>query len=235
MPTELHRAEDRGHFNHGWLDTAHSFSFADYHNPDRMNFGRLLVLNEDTIQGGSGFGEHFHHDMEIVTIPLSGALRHGDSMGNGSVIRSGDIQIMSAGTGIMHSEFNASSSEPVHLLQIWIIPKTLNLPIRYDEHHFEPSVFQNQFVTIVAPTASPDHLQIHQDATFRLGHFDAGSTIELPIENSSHGLFVFVISGSIDIIGKQLNQSDAIAIHDEKNLRATTHVDSHILTIEVPM
>lgn len=235
MPFEIHRDRERGHVEHGWLKTAHSFSFAHYVNPDRMNFGALLVLNEDTIQPGQGFGEHFHDNMEIVTIPLSGALAHADSMGNGSVIRAGDIQIMSAGTGIMHSERNPSDTEPVHLLQIWIIPRRRHLPTRYEEKTFDAVQFANTFSPVVTPVPSPDSLIIHQDAWFNLGRFDAKRPFEIAPHEPSHGIFLFVISGTVQVQGEALSAGDGIACRDETRISGETIEPTQLLAIEVPM
>ncbi len=235
MPSELHLNTERGHLNHGWLKTAHSFSFAHYVNSARMNFGALLVLNEDTIQPNQGFGEHFHDNMEIITIPLSGALEHHDSMGNGSVIRAGDVQIMSAGTGIMHSEKNPSTDEPVHLLQLWIIPNQQDLPTRYEQMAFDPTRFHNAFTTIASGETSPQHLKIHQDARIQRGNFDAGTEFNLEQTKKEHGTFLFVIEGSVEINGQTLSSGDAFTVWNEGGIHGTTIANSKLLAIEVPM
>lgn len=235
MSFELHLNQARGHVDHGWLKAAHSFSFGSYFNRERMGFGALLVLNEDVIQPGAGFGEHHHDNMEIVTIPLSGALRHGDSMGNSAVIQTGDVQIMSAGTGIMHSERNASETDPVHLLQIWIAPNQQGLPTRYDQLTVKDTLVPNALSLIVSPEPTPGALLIHQDAWFWMGHFEAGRTLDVTAHRSTHGLFAFVMNGSASIQGTALQTGDALAIKHEQDVRGVTNEPSTILFIEVPL
>ena len=235
MSFELHPNTQRGHVDHGWLKAAHSFSFASYFNRERMNFGALLVLNEDVVQPGAGFGEHPHDNMEIVTLPLSGALRHGDSMGNSAVIQAGDAQIMSAGTGIVHSERNASETDPVHLLQIWIAPNQRGLPTRYDQLTVKDTLVQNKLSLIVAPEPTPGALLIHQDAWFWMGHFDAGQAFDVTTHHANNGLFAFVIRGSATIQTNTLGTGDALAIKHEQNVHGITNEPSTILFIEVPL
>lgn len=235
MPTEIVRNADRGHLDHGWLKAAHSFGFARYVNPDRRNFGALLVLNEDVIQPGQGFAEHFHDNMEIVTIPLSGALRHGDNMGNGSVVRAGDVQIMSAGTGILHSEHNASETEPVRLLQCWVIPRERGLKTRYDQMSFGATAFRSDFVTVVAPDAGPGHLQIFQDAWFKLADLDAGKAFSVRREKEGNGMFLFVVSGAVRIGTETLSAGDAFTCWEEEAISGMAVSAALLLLIEVPM
>lgn len=234
MPSFVIRNKDRGHVDHGWLQAAHMFSFARYVNPDRMNFGALLVLNEDTIAPGQGFGEHFHDNMEIVTIPLQGALRHADSLGNGSVIRAGDVQIMSAGTGIMHSEVNASETEPVHLLQIWILPNKRSLKTRYEQSALAATP-ANTWQTIVSPTGEGASFMIHQDAWMHLARCESGADFEISSHVSTHGLFLLIIDGSIEVGADTLTQGDAYATWDERVLKGRATSPAHLLAIEVPM
>ncbi len=235
MSFELHPNRERGHLDHGWLKTAHSFSFAHYVNEKRMNFGTLLVLNEDTIQAGAGFGEHYHDNMEIVTIPLSGSLRHGDSMGNSSIIQTGEVQIMSAGTGLMHSEHNASTTEPVHLLQIWIVPNTRGLPTRYAQLNVKDQLTRNAFHEVVSPIPSPKTLLIHQNAWFSLGNFEAGRPFHASLHDQTYGAFLFVIKGKIQMHGQTIETGDAIALQDELVIDGTVIEPSSLLLIEVPM
>ncbi len=235
MPTELHLNVDRGHVDHGWLRSAHSFSFAEYFNPDRMHFGALLVLNEDVIQPGGGFGEHGHENMEILTIPLSGSLSHADSMGNQAVIQAGEVQIMSAGNGIRHSEQNASNIEAVHLLQIWITPNQLDLPTRYEQLKYDATRLKNAFYTVVAPDASPDALRIHQDAYVDLGRFEVSHTFSKQQRVREHGTFLFVINGEIRIVDTLLRAGDAITIWDSPELAGEILTDAFLIAIEIPM
>ena len=234
MKTLLHKAEERGHADHGWLNSYHSFSFANYYNPAKVSFGLLRVLNDDYVSAGQGFGMHPHDNMEIVTIPLTGALQHRDSMGNSSIIRKGDVQIMSAGTGIRHSEFNPSSTEAVTLLQIWVFPKLENVTPRYDQKTFYPENRKNHFETVVAPN-NTEALFINQDAWFSLGNFDAGSAANYTINKEGNGLYVFVISGSIEVSNQVLNQRDAIGITEAASIHIKSSTESEVLIIEVPM
>ncbi len=234
MPSEIHRSTSRGHFDHGWLNTFHSFSFGNYYNPERRNFGALLVLNEDTIAPGTGFGEHGHDNMEIVTIPLSGSLEHTDSMGNRATLKTGDIQIMSAGTGIRHSEKNASSTDPLHLLQIWILPSSQGLPTRYDELHLDSGT-ENAFQLIVSPVPEVGVLHIRQDAWFSLGNFSSGTSFELPLHRKEHGMFFFLIEGKVTINGETLEAGDAYTLWEEHMIAGRAEENARVLAIEVPM
>ncbi len=235
MPHEIHRNSSRGHFDHGWLNTLHSFSFGNYYNPERRNFGALLVLNEDTIAPGTGFGEHGHDNMEIITIPLSGSLEHTDSMGNRAILNTGDVQIMSAGTGIRHSEKNASATDPLHLLQIWILPSSQGLPTRYDELHLGTLWPENTFRLIVSPVPEEGVLHIRQDAWFSLGTFSAGTAFELPLHRKEHGVFFFIIEGKVKIGEEILEAGDAYTLWEEHAIAGRVEENAWVLAIEVPM
>lgn len=230
----LHPNRDRGHIDHSWLKAAHSFSFARYVDPDRMNFGALLVLNEDTIAPGQGFGEHFHDNMEIVTIPLSGSLQHRDSLGNGSIIHAGEAQIMSAGTGIMHSEFNASETEPVHLLQLWMLPHTRGLKTRYEQQQLA-AANEDGWRIIASPQGERGSFVIHQNAWIELADIASGATITKSLHDASHGLFLFVIEGSIEVAGHSLSSGDAIAVEQELSITIQSKSTSRVLALEVPL
>ena len=231
----FHKSETRGHANHGWLDTHHTFSFGMYHEPSRMHFGMLRVLNDDFVIGGAGFGKHNHDNMEIISIPLKGSLAHSDSTGNEGVISAGDIQIMSAGSGIQHAEYNASETELVNFLQLWIIPKERNIQPRYDQLSFSKEQLRNQLQHIVSATEKEGTLWINQDAELYLGEFDASIEISHDIKSANHGIYVFVIEGSLTIGDITLNKRDGIGIYDADSVLATVHEQSKILLIEVPM
>ncbi|MBK5271822.1 MAG: pirin family protein, partial [Bacteroidia bacterium] len=209
MKSILHKAETRGHADHGWLNAWHSFSFAGYHDPSRVHFGVLRVLNDDTIAGGMGFGTHPHDNMEIITIPLSGQLEHRDSMGNTGVISKGEVQVMSAGTGIQHSEKNKNHNEPLKLLQIWVFPDQRNVEPRYDQKTFDLTTSKNNLLTIVSPMGEKEGLNIHQHAWFSLGKLDKDFTITYELKDKQNGVYVFVIEGSVKINGESLNRRDA--------------------------
>jgi len=235
MKTTVHRAGCRGHADHGWLNTWHSFSFAGYYNPDRMHFGALRVLNDDTIQAGMGFGTHPHDNMEIITIVLEGELEHRDSMGNGSVIRPGEVQVMSAGTGIQHSEFNHSSENDVSLLQIWVFPDKKNVVPRYDQAQFQEDEMTGKWRTVVSPDGAEDSLWINQQAWFSLGIFGPGATISYKLKKSGNGVYVFLISGEIEIGTETLNQRDALGIEGiESQISLKTNKQSKVLIMEIP-
>lgn len=217
---KIRRANERGHANHGWLDSFHTFSFADYHDPEHMGFRALRVINEDKVAPGQGFGTHGHRDMEIISYPLSGALAHKDSSGGGGVIRHGDIQRMSAGTGVMHSEFNGSKDEHVHFLQIWIMPNKRGIAPRYDDRHFAELDAAGPLRLIAAPEGEGDSLSIQADAKVYAGQLDAGQseTVKVP---KGHGIWVHVARGSVDVLGEKLSAGDAIAIEDEAEVTVT--------------
>jgi redox-sensitive bicupin YhaK (pirin superfamily) len=235
MKTIIHKAADRGHANHGWLKAYHSFSFATYHNPNKVHFGLLRVLNDDTVAPGKGFGLHPHDNMEIITIPLKGQLEHKDSMGNIGVIHPNEIQAMSAGSGIMHSEYNHSKTEEVNLLQIWIFPKKKNIEPRYEQRTFTDADKDQHFKTIVAPVKSKDTMWINQDAYFSIGKFKSGQTVDYTIQHEGNGAYVFVIEGSVSISNQQLDKRDAMGISETKRFSLTITADSEILVIDVPM
>lgn len=233
---EFHAADSRGAANHGWLQSYHTFSFANYYNPARVHFGTLRVLNDDTVSGGMGFGQHPHDNMEIISIPLSGDLEHKDSMGNTTVIRHGDIQVMSAGTGIYHSEYNHSKEETVKFLQIWVFPNKKNVTPRYDQVTLNVANRQNQLQQILSPNPEDAGVWIHQDAWFHLGKFDQDIQANYSIKKPGNGVYVFVLSGSFDLDGQTLATRDGLGIRDAAaiEIKALT-TDAEILLMEVPM
>jgi len=235
MKLTVHKAAYRGHADHGWLNTWHSFSFANYYNPDRIHFGALRVLNDDTIQAGMGFGTHPHDNMEIITIVLDGELAHKDSMGNGSVIRPGEVQVMSAGTGIQHSEFNHSKVNEASLLQIWVFPDKKNVEPRYGQAEFAGEEMNGKWRTVVSPDGKDDSLWIHQQAWFSLGVFEPGSTISYTLKKSDSLVYLFLISGELTVGSETLNQRDALGIEEiEGPISMKTNKASKILVMEVP-
>ncbi len=235
MNTIIHKADSRGIANHGWLIAKHSFSFADYYNPERMNFGVLRVLNDDIIAGGKGFGTHPHDNMEIITIPLKGALEHKDNMGNGTIIKKGDVQVMSAGKGIMHSEFNANQDIEVNLLQIWLLPNRKNVKPRYAQRSFENIEKKNEFYQILSPSKDEQELWIHQNAWFYLGEFAVPVKSTYNLNDKSNGVYIFIIEGVADIAGFDLNKRDGIGIWDSENIEINTKPNTKILLMELPM
>ena len=235
MQTVIHTSESRGHANHGWLDTYHTFSFGMYHDPSRMHFGMLRVLNDDFVIGGAGFGKHGHDNMEIISIPLQGSLAHSDSTGNEGIISTGDVQIMSAGSGIQHAEYNASENELVNFLQLWIFPKERNINPRYDQMSIAKQDVQNQFRNIVSSEKKDNTLWINQDAELYLGEFDIATDIMHTLKSANHGVYVFVIEGSITIGETTLNKRDGMGIYDIESVLMRIHAQSNILLIEIPM
>lgn len=235
MKTIFHKASERGHANHGWLNAHHSFSFASYHDPNKVHFGLLRVLNDDIVAPGMGFGMHPHDNMEIVTIPLSGTLEHKDSMGNIGVIRPNEIQAMSAGSGLMHSEYNHSKTEEINLLQIWVFPKEKNIAPRYDQKVFSEEDKTGKFKTIVAPVKAEDVMWINQDAYFSLGKFKSGSAVDYKIQHKGNGAYVFIIDGDTTIEENKAGKRDAIGIWETEKFTINANADSEILIIEVPM
>ncbi|MCE9586254.1 pirin family protein [Candidatus Uhrbacteria bacterium] len=246
MPSLLHLSVNRGFRDHDWLQTAHSFSFGNYWDPAKMGFGLLRVLNDDTIQGGVeyevgndkpqrlGFGMHPHRDMEIVTIPLSGQIEHKDNHGHHGVIGAGDVQVMSAGTGITHSEFNASETEAVSVLQMWVETDALDHDPRYEDRKFLKAD-KNTFQLLVSPDERDGSLMIHQQAFFNLGEFDADHVTRYVLRDAKHGVYIFVIEGEIEVDGNNLGRRDAIGVWGEKEVEIKTKKDSKVLLIEVPM
>ena len=234
--TIIHKAGTRGHANHGWLDSYHTFSFADYHNPDRMHFGELRVLNDDTVAGGMGFGAHPHNNMEIISIPMEGDLEHRDSMGNTQVIKHGDIQVMSAGTGIQHSEKNKNGDKPVKFFQIWVFPNKENVAPRYGQITLNPADRKNKLQQIVSPNESDGATWIHQNAWFNLGNFDKGKTAEYTIKSKNNGVYAFVIDGDFTVNGEKLNRRDGMGISETDKLTIEANSDkAEILLMDVPM
>lgn len=231
----VHKAASRGHANHGWLTSYHSFSFAGYYQPDRVNFGVLRVLNDDTVAAGMGFGKHPHDNMEIISIPLAGDLMHKDSMGNTAIIRKGDIQAMSAGTGIFHSEQNHNHDQEVKFLQIWVIPNKRNVQPRYDQITLKKEDRQNKFQQILSPDANDPGVWIHQDAWFHLGDFTAGTETTYSLKNKLNGLYVFVLSGEILADDTQLGPRDGLGLTDFSSVQFKTISNAEILLMEVPM
>jgi quercetin 2,3-dioxygenase len=234
--TILHKAESRGHANHGWLDSHHTFSFANYYNPERMNFGALRVLNDDRIDGGTGFGKHPHDNMEIISIPLSGDLEHKDSMGNVAVIKSGDIQVMSAGTGITHSEYNKNEDRVAKFLQIWVIPNERDVKPRYDQITLNLEERHNRLQQIVSPDPDDEGVWIHQNAWFHLGTFDKDVEVEYKVKLAGNGVYAFVINGQFTIENVDLDTRDGLGIINTSHFTVKSNSqDSEILLMEVPM
>ncbi len=235
MNTVLHRADTRGHANHGWLDTNHSFSFAHYYDPSRMNFGVLRVLNDDRVDGGMGFGRHPHDNMEIISIPLSGDLEHKDSMGTTAVIKQNDVQIMSAGTGIYHSEYNKNADKKVNFLQIWVFPKKENIEPRYEQKTFRPEDRINKLQEVVSATKGGDGVWINQDAWFHLGTLKKDFKTDYTIKQKGNGVYVFVIDGEVTLNGQQLNKRDGFGVWNTDTISIAAGNDAEVLLIEVPM
>lgn len=235
MKSILFKAADRGSVDYGWLKPNFYFSFGKYHNPDKVHFGLLRVLNDDFIGGGGAFPTHPHDNMEIVTIPFTGALKHKDSTGGEGVIQAGDIQIMSAGTGVEHSEANASATEPVKLFQVWVFPKERNIKPRYDQKTFDIKERTNKWQTVVSPIEADNALWINQDARFALTNLDAGNEITYTTAFANNGVFLVVINGSVQIADQQLNKRDALGISETNNFTITATADAELLAIEIPM
>lgn len=236
MKTILHKAATRGHANHGWLNSYHTFSFAGYHNPERVHFGVLRVLNDDTVAGGMGFGTHPHENMEIISIPTSGDLEHFDNMGNKQVIRQGDVQVMSAGTGIQHGEKNKNHDKEVKFFQIWVFPNQKNVTPRYDQQSFADADKHNNLLTVVSPLGSADGgLQIHQDAWFSLGKLDKGFTTTYELKKKDNGVYAFLVEGRVTINGEQLERRDGLGILDITALEIRADENAELLLMEVPV
>ena len=235
MKMNIQRAEERGGANHGWLNAKHYFSFASYHNPEKVHFGLLRVLNDDTIAAGAGFPPHPHDNMEIVTIPLSGALQHKDNTGGAGVIKAGDVQIMSAGTGVQHSEFNASKTEEATLFQVWIFPKERNIKPRYDQRSFDINERINQWQVVVSPNDTDNALWINQDARFSLTKLEAGKSLFYKNAFKGNGIYLVVVNGSIEVDGEQFNKRDAVGISETDEFNITASEDSELIAIEIPM
>ena len=235
MKTVLHKAGTRGHANHGWLDTSHTFSFANYFNPDRMHFGVLRVLNDDRVAPGRGFGRHPHDNMEIISIPLEGDLEHKDSMGNVAVIKQGDLQVMSAGTGIYHSEYNKNADQEVKFLQIWLFPNKKNVAPRYDQIRLPEEDMENRLCQILSPNADDEGVWIHQQAWFHMGNLRPGFSETYTTRQSGNGIYAFVINGEVTIEGQGLGPRDGFGIWDTSQIRIQADSMARLLLMEVPM
>jgi len=235
MKSVLHKANTRGHANHGWLQSHHSFSFANYYNPERMNFGVLRVLNDDVVQGGKGFGTHPHDNMEIISIPLQGDLEHKDSMGNTAVIKQGDVQVMSAGTGIRHSEYNKSNQEEVRFLQIWMFPNQKNVTPRYDQITLESGKAKNNFQQILSPNPNDEGVWVHQNAWFSIGEFENGCEETYQVKASKNGVYAFVLEGEVNIEGQDLSKRDGFGVWDTDSITVKASKNAKVLLMDVPM
>ena len=235
MKTILHTAESRGAANHGWLNAKHSFSFASWYNPDRTNFGALRVLNDDIVSPGAGFGTHPHDNMEIITIPLSGAIAHKDSMGNSSIIKTGEIQVMSAGTGIQHSEFNPSKDEELRLFQIWIFPNKRNVVPRYDQFEMNVQAMKNNFLQLVSPNKEDEGTWIHQNAWIKIAEVDSNVEISYSLNSKENGVYFMLIDGEVTINNQLLKQKDYLGVWDTDKVILKANSQSKILAIEIPM
>lgn len=236
MKTIYHPSQSRGHAQHGWLDSYHTFSFAGYYNPERMNFGVLRVLNDDTVAGGQGFGTHPHDNMEIVSIPLEGDLEHKDSMGTQAVIRQGDIQVMSAGTGIRHSEYNANADREVKFLQIWIFPNRKNVEPRYDQLTLNMNDRYNRLQQVLSPDPEDEGVWIHQNTWFHMARLDQGTSVHYELkEPEKNGVYAFVLEGDLNLGGQELHRRDGLGILEARSFELKASSPAEILLMEVPM
>ncbi|THD66463.1 pirin family protein [Robertkochia marina] len=236
MRSVLHKSDTRGDANHGWLHSKHTFSFAGYHDPQRMNFGVLRVLNDDQVAPGMGFGTHPHQNMEIISIPLEGDLEHKDSMGNTEVIRQGDIQVMSAGTGVQHSEYNKNKDKEVKFLQIWVFPNKKDVTPRYDQITMNVEDRKNKLQQVLSPNADDEGVWIHQNAWFHMSSLDKGNTVEYRLKNpEANGVYVFLLEGAVSINGQELEKRDGFGVWDLESLQIEASEDAEILLMEVPM
>lgn len=235
MNVTYHKNNSRGLADHGWLVSRHTFSFANYYDPDRINFGQLRVLNDDIVQPSKGFGTHPHDNMEIVSIPLSGSLRHQDSMGNKHIISAGEVQIMSAGSGITHSEYNNSSTQDVNFLQIWVLPKERNITPRYDQKFFDANQRKNRFQLLVSPQASDETVRINQDAWFSRADIVAGQEVVYDKKKKENGSYFFVIKGDASIDGNSVHRRDGLGLTEAENHTLQAETNTQILVIEVPL
>lgn len=234
--TVIHKADTRGDANHGWLHSKHTFSFANYHNPERMHFGVLRVLNDDIVSANMGFGTHPHRDMEIISIPLEGDLKHEDNMGNKTIIKSGDIQVMSAGTGVMHSEYNANADKPVKFLQIWVFPNKKSVQPRYDQITLNEEDRKNKLQQVLSPNADDDGVWIHQNAWFHMTDLEKGKFVNYELKDPKHnGVYAFIIKGDVSINGESLNERDGMGISNAQQLTIESDSDAQILLMEIPM
>lgn len=235
LTTVLHKADTRGDANHGWLHSRHSFSFANYYNPERMGFGVLRVLNDDEVAPGMGFGTHPHSDMEIISIPLHGDLEHKDNMGNTEIIREGDVQAMSAGTGVFHSEYNANKDKDVKFLQIWVMPNQKNVKPRYDQITLKDEDRKNKFQQILSPNVDDEGVWIHQHAWFHMGEFDQEKTVNYKLHREGNGLYAFMLEGEAEVADQRLERRDGFGIWDTNEVSIKASSNAKILLMEVPM
>ena len=235
MNKVYHSAETRGHADHGWLNANHSFSFASYYDPNRMNFGALRVLNDDTISPGKGFGKHSHDNMEIITIPLKGDLEHKDSLGNIGAINEGEIQVMSAGTGIYHSEYNKNSDKFINLLQLWVMPKKQDVKPRYDQRSFKGLKKKNSIYQVLSPYPEDEGMWIHQDAWIHLGDFEEVTSVDYMLKKKGNGVYIFVMEGIFKVANEKLEKRDALGIWNTESITFEAQSKSQVLLIEVPM
>lgn len=235
MNAVIHKAETRGHANHGWLNSHHTFSFANYRNPERMNFGVLRVLNDDVVSAGMGFGTHPHDNMEIISIPLEGDLEHKDSMGNTTVIKEGDVQVLSAGTGVTHSEYNKNKDKEVKFLQIWVFPNKRNITPRYDQVSLKDIEKDNEFYQILSPNEEDQGVWINQDAWFHIGKFSKGNSDNYQIKKERNGVYAFILDGEVEINGEKLSKRDGMGIWDTDSFQVEASENARVLLMEVPM
>lgn len=235
MKTVLHKADTRGHANHGWLDSHHTFSFAGYQNPERNHFGVLRVLNDDQVAAGQGFGTHPHDNMEIVSIPLEGDLEHKDSMGNVATIKEGDVQVMSAGTGIYHSEYNKNSDKEVKFLQIWVFPNQRNVEPRYGQISIRDLEMKNRFYQVLSPNPEDEGVWIYQDAWFHLGKFEENASDAYELKQEGNGVYIFVLEGEVEIDGQKLGKRDGYGVWESSSFELKSLTDSRVLLMEAPM
>lgn len=234
--TVLHQAVTRGHADHGWLNSYHTLSFANYYNPERMHFGALRVLNDDTVAAGKGFGKHPHDNMEIISIPLEGDLEHSDSMGNKTIIRKGDIQAMSAGTGVAHSEYNANPDKPVKFLQIWVYPDRKNIQPQYSQVTLQPADRENKLQQIVSPRSKgSEGVTVQQEAWFSLGDFEKGKQVIYEIKRKENGAYIFVLKGKVTVDGQKLDTRDGFGVWETNKVSIIADSDAEILLMDVPM
>ena len=235
MNTVIHKANTRGNANHGWLNSNHTFSFANYHNPERMSFGALRVLNDDRVQAGMGFSTHPHNNMQIISIPIEGDLEHKDSMGNVAVIKEGDVQVMSAGTGISHSEYNKSKSKEVKFLQIWVIPKKKGVEPRYDQISTSNIEKENKFYQVLSPNENDQGVWVNQDSWFHLGNFTKGNFDKYQLKKEGNGIYVFVLEGEVKVNNEKLSKRDGIGVWNTDSITVKASQNARLLLMEVPM
>lgn len=235
MKTIVHKANSRGHADHGWLDTYHTFSFANYYDPERIHFGALRVLNDDVVAPGKGFGMHPHDNMEIITIPLKGDLEHKDNMGNHSVIKEGDVQVMSAGTGVFHSEFNPNGDKRVNLLQIWVFPDRKNVEPRYDQVSIRNLKKENELFQVLSPDKNDQGVWIYQNAWFSMGEFRQNKQLEYTVKGENNGVYLFVLEGQVNVEGQKLDARDGMGISETASLNLKVESGTKLLLMDIPM